>query len=192
MVVRLADNQFSSFHSGKTGGGKGSSYKPNQNYSLSPSQSKQLEVIDSVESGKIVLKTNKQKGNYGEMKMDDYFETQGYSRISTDRVTSLDDKIQKGRDGVYENANPPPKFVIAEAKYNTAQLSNTRRSGRQMSDEWIEKENRLMDAIGSEKAGEVITEMIINPDNVEKSLINIGKFGRIKNSKINEIGIATK
>ncbi|MGY0694494.1 T7SS effector LXG polymorphic toxin, partial [Virgibacillus sp. FSP13] len=35
---------------------------------------KQRAVIKSVESGKVSLKTTKRKGNYGEMKMDDYFE----------------------------------------------------------------------------------------------------------------------
>src|SRR5690625_7037636 len=39
------------------------------------------------------FKTNKQKGNYGKMKMDDYFESQGYERISKTLVTSLDDKL---------------------------------------------------------------------------------------------------
>jgi len=87
------------------------------------------------------------------MKMDDYFESQGYERISNDRVTGLDDKLSKGIDGVYENANPPPKYVIAEAKYNTAQLSNTKRSGRQMSDKWIDGENRLIEAVGMNKNG---------------------------------------
>ncbi|MDI2588769.1 T7SS effector LXG polymorphic toxin [Psychrobacillus sp. NEAU-3TGS] len=61
----------------------------------------QLKVVEEVETGNITLVTNKQKGNYGEMKMDIHFESQGFTRISNDRVTSLDDKIVKGIDGVY-------------------------------------------------------------------------------------------
>ncbi|PEE34459.1 hypothetical protein COL91_14365 [Bacillus pseudomycoides] len=79
----------------------------------------------SVESGEVVLKTTKRKGNYGEMKMDDFFESQTYTRISDDRVLTLDQKIVKGIDAVYENASPPPKYVIAEAKYNTSKFGKT-------------------------------------------------------------------
>ena len=44
-----------------------------------------------MENGSVKLKTNKRKGNYGEMKMDVHFENQGYTRLNKDRVTSLDD-----------------------------------------------------------------------------------------------------
>src|SRR5690625_1951865 len=99
------------------------------------------------------------------MKMDDYFESQGNERISNDRVTSLDDKLSKEIDSVYENANPPPKYVIAEAKYSTSQLSNTK-FGRQMSDDWSETRSRLVKAVGKEKAKEISREIMLNPDNV--------------------------
>ncbi|TKI88477.1 cytosolic protein, partial [Bacillus cereus] len=36
------------------------------------------------------------------MKMDDFFESQTYTRISDDRVLTLDQKIVKGIDGIYE------------------------------------------------------------------------------------------
>src|SRR5690625_4032991 len=143
---RFADGNYMAFNVGETGAGKSVS-------TISNARAQQRSAIESVESGEVALKTNKQKGNYGEMKMDDYFESQGYERISNDRVTGLDDKLSKGIDGVYENANHPPKYVIAEAKYNTAQLSNTKRSGRQMSDKWIDGENRLIEAVGMNKNG---------------------------------------
>ncbi|RSK33672.1 T7SS effector LXG polymorphic toxin [Bhargavaea beijingensis] len=85
-------------------------------------QIQQRNAIKSVESGKTKLKNNQQKGNYGEMKMDVHYESQGYTRISEGRVTKLDQPIAKGIDGVYENSTPPPKFIIAEAKYNTSRL----------------------------------------------------------------------
>ena len=126
------------------------------------------------------------------MKMDDYFESQGYERISKTLVTGLDDKLSKGIDGVYENANPPPKYVIAEAKYNTAQLSNTKRSGRQMGDKWIESRQRLVNEVGKEKAEEILSEMIFNPNNIEKNLIKIKPDGNIVNSTLNEQGYIYK
>src|SRR5699024_10357508 len=154
-------------------------------------RAKQRSVIDSVESGKVQLKTNKQKGNYGEMKMDDYFESQGYTRISRDRVTSLDDKIMKGIDGVYENANPPPKYVIAEAKYGASQLGNTK-SGRQMSDEWLKTRRRLENAVGQTKADEIQMEILLNPNNVEKHLIKVEGNGNIVKSKLSTHGYRMK
>ena len=35
--------------------------------------------------------TNQQKGNYAEMKMDQYYDSIGFERISQDRVTGLND-----------------------------------------------------------------------------------------------------
>ncbi|MCW1929665.1 hypothetical protein OLP62_15340, partial [Bhargavaea beijingensis] len=67
-------------------------------------QIQQRNAIKYVESGKTKLKNNQQKGNYGEMKMDVHYESQGYNRISRDRVTKLDQPIAKGIDGVLENA----------------------------------------------------------------------------------------
>lgn len=135
----------------------------------------------------MTLKTNKQKGNYGEMKMDDYFESQGYERTSKDRVISLDNKISRGIDGVYENASPPPKYVIAEAKYNSAQLSNTK-SGRQMGNDWIENRDRLAKSVGTVKAKEISKEMILNPDNIQKQLVQITTDGEAITSVLNERG----
>src|SRR5699024_9578947 len=177
---RFADGNYMAFNVGETGAGKSVS-------TISNARAQQRSAIESVESGEVALKTNKQKGNYGEMKMDDYFESQGYERISNDRVTSLDDKLSKGIDGVYENANPPPKYVIAEAKYSTSQLSNTK-FGRQMSDEWIDNRNRLVNAVGKDKADEIILDSYLNSNNVEKSLIRVNKNGEIKKSTVNNQG----
>lgn len=47
------------------------------------------DIVKGVENGDILLSNNIQKGNYGEMNMDVYFKSQGYERISLDRVTDL-------------------------------------------------------------------------------------------------------
>ena len=130
-----------------------------------------------MENGSVKLKTNKRKGNYVEMKMDVHFENQGYTRLSKDRVTGLDDKIAKGIDGVYEKTGPPRKFVIGEAKYNTSRLGTTKDGNKQMSDPWIQSGNRLESAVGKDKAREIRKEKMLNPDNVQKALIRIKPNG---------------
>ncbi len=114
------------------------------------------EYIDSVESGETELKTTKQKGNYGEMKMDQYYKGQGYERVSLDSIESLDDPIHHGIDGVYHKTDGDPPFIVAESKYGTSQLSNTKSSGKQMSDRWIE--DRLEAAVGKDMADEILME----------------------------------
>ena len=116
------------------------------------------DCVKKVESGEIELETKKQKGNYTEMKMDEHFENANFSRMGDDRIVSLDDKIHHGIDGVYKNNNPngQPKYVVAEAKYGSSQLGNTKNSGRQMSDAWISK--NLDKVVGPEVADDILTE----------------------------------
>ena len=82
--------------------------------------------------------------------------------------------------------------MIAEAKYNTAQLGNTKRSGRQMSDKWIETRQRLVNEVDKEKAKKILLEMIMNPNNFEKRLIKIKPDGTLVNSTLNEKGYIYK
>ncbi|MDQ0233116.1 hypothetical protein [Metabacillus malikii] len=158
---------------------------------IEAARAQQLKVIESVESGEVVLKTTKHKGNYGEMKMDDFFESQTYTRISDDRVLTLDQKIVRGIDGVYENSSPPPKYVIAEAKYNTSQLSNTK-DGYQMSEDWILGSNRLDEAVGPELAEKIRDEMILNPKNVVGLLVRININGNVVESLLDSSGKVLK
>ncbi|TQR19178.1 T7SS effector LXG polymorphic toxin [Psychrobacillus vulpis] len=147
----------------------------------------QLKVIEDIETGRISLETTKHKGNYGEMKMDVHFESQGYTRISLNRVTSLDDKIVQGIDGVYENSGLPPKYIIGEAKYGISQLSNTK-TGKQMSEEWVDSRNRLDKALGREKADEIRMELLLNPENIESVLVKVGKDGEVSQLILDEFG----
>ena len=110
------------------------------------------------------------------MKMDDLFESQGYERISTDRVTDLNQATHQGIDGVYYNPDGHPPYIIGEAKYGSSKLGSTL-DGKQMSDNWIEK--RLVDAVGEEMADDIILEMMLNPDNVQKQLVNISADGNV-------------
>lgn len=72
------------------------------------------------------------------------------------QVRSLADRPRgRGIDGVYQNTNPPPPYVVTETKYRTTGpdgksryidgdgsvsdrlLSMTKGSGKQMSDRWV-------------------------------------------------------
>ncbi|MCU5096850.1 hypothetical protein [Bacillus wiedmannii] len=150
--------------------------KPKTINNVQQAKIKQKEIINEVENGNVKLKTNKQKGNYGEMKMDVHFESKGFDRISNDRVTSLDDKIVKGIDGVYYNQGPPPKYIIGEAKCGGAKTKD----GRQMSDTWVEGKVRLEKAVGKDAADDILLE------GYDKILVNIKEDGSIITKKLDD------
>ena len=110
-------------------------------------------IIEKVENGEIVLTTDREKGNFGEMKTDQEMRKKGYERISGGAVTSLDEPGHQGLDGVYCNPNGKPPILIADAKYNTAQLQKNTADGPQLSWNWTDK--RLDADIGKEKADEI-------------------------------------
>lgn len=93
--------------------------------------------------------TNQQKGNYAEMKMDQYYDSIGFERISQDRVTGLNDAGHQGLDGVYQNKGTN-EYIVGEAKYNTSKLSTLKDGTKQMSKKWIGGK-RLEEAVGTEK-----------------------------------------
>ena len=138
--------------------------------------SKQKQEVNAVESGKKIPETSLEKGNYGEMKTDIDLKEKGYERISLERVTNLDETGHQGIDGVYYNPDGIPQYIIADAKYETAQLSDTA-DGRQMSENWIDK--RLDASVGKEKADEIRLEKIFNPDNVGSYIAHVSQDGKV-------------
>ncbi|MFI3065530.1 hypothetical protein ODU47_11520, partial [Streptococcus suis] len=129
-----------------------------------------IKAIHNVENGTTPLMTNAQKGNYGEMKMDRYMEERGYTRVSNDRVTSINAKGHQGIDGVYYHKGTDT-YIVAEAKYNKAQLGNPK-DGPQMSSNWIDK--RLQKAVGSD-----LTDVIIS-QGYDSLLVRIMPDGSVK------------
>ncbi|WP_252729896.1 hypothetical protein [Zobellia uliginosa] len=162
---------------------------------LSERAMRQQDVIDDVQNGVETLGTNKRKGNYGEMKMDRHLEDiteingnpANLSRLGDDAVESLDQTIAKGIDGVYENANPPPQYIIAEAKYNTSKLGNTL-DGPQMSDDWINGSDRLTDAVGEEAANQIRLAKMLDPESVQSVLVHIDPAGNVTTSAVDALG----
>ena len=134
-------------------------------------------IIKGVENGDVPLSNNIQKGNYGEMKMDAYFKSQGYERISLDRVTDLNTPTHQGIDGVYYNPDGHPPYIIGEAKYGSSRLSILADGTPQMSDKWII--DRLENAVGEGVANDIKMEMILNPDNVGSILVHVSSDGGI-------------
>ena len=114
-------------------------------------------ALDRIENGEQL--SDKELGNLCEMMMDQYYIKLGYKPLHK-RVSSLDDPIHQGIDGVYEKDG---KFVIVDAKYNKAQLHETK-DGRQMSENWIN--NRLDEAVGKEEADEIRDAMEDDPSSV--------------------------
>ena len=77
---------------------------------------------------------------------------------------------------MWRHGNPPPDYVITEAKYDTSRLGMTK-DGRQMSDKWIMEKNRLRKAVGKAEAGRIIRAMRLN--SVEKRLHTVNPAGKL-------------
>lgn len=88
---------------------------------------------------------------------------------------------------MYESSSLPPKYIIGEAKYGSSQLSKTK-TGKQMSDEWVDSRNRLDNALGREKADEIRMELLLNPENIESVLVKVGKDGEVSQLILDEFG----
>ena len=124
----------------------------NKHWDTIKAQEMQKQEITKFENGikDGVQYTNQQKGNYAEMKMDQYYDSIGFERISQDRVTGLNDAGHQGLDGVYQNKGTN-EYIVGEAKYNTSKLSTLKDGTKQMSKKWIGGK-RLEEAVGTEKA----------------------------------------
>lgn len=134
------------------------------------------EAFEKIANGEKL--TDAEKGNLGEMLMDQYYTSQGYKPIHSPRVIDLEHKSGQGIDGVYEkiNADGSKEYVIADAKVNSSKLNKGLADGTdQMSDAWIEK--RLDNAVGKEKADEIRDSYEDNPDSVSKTVYHFKFVG---------------
>ena len=82
----------------------------------------------------------------------DLFE-KGYDSFHI-RRTDIDEPLSQGIDGVFQNPQTG-EFIIVESKYNTSGLSMTN-DGLQMSDNWIQGGNRLVNEVGPDLANEIM------------------------------------
>ncbi|MCC8051411.1 MAG: hypothetical protein LIP10_12295 [Clostridiales bacterium] len=146
---------------------------------------KQDAELARIASGEKTLETTQEKGNFGEMATDRDLRDNGYERISKEIVTGLDNSGHQGIDGVYYNSDGHPPYLIADAKYGTAQLADTL-DGKQMSENWIDK--RLDESVGKEKADEIRMEKLMNPDRVGSYVAHIDSNGTVSYDKLDENG----
>ncbi|PEP12983.1 hypothetical protein COE81_17085 [Bacillus wiedmannii] len=145
--------------------------------------------------------TNKQKGNYGEIKSsDNLLNNQSLKEAGFDlkpvgksAPSGINDKIVKGIDGLYENANAESKikYVIDEAKFGSSQLGKTK-DGRQMSNDWLKGsetgKSRILKAVeGDEVLAEQITKAL-QKGKVERVLSKVDSSGKVKTFKIDSKG----
>lgn len=118
--------------------------------------------------------TNAQKGVYGEHVGDIHMHNQGHTKMDGSLTKSTDTPKGRGIDGVWKGANPPPEYIISEAKYGSGKLGKTK-DGKQMSDKWID--NRLDKAVGRKEADKIRRAKL--KGNVEKQLLNIDDKGNV-------------
>ena len=77
---------------------------------------------------------------------------------------------ETGIDGIYKHPNPPPDFVISEAKYNKARLGMTS-DGKQMSDKWVNEERLEKAGLSRKERSKILRSLDKNDGSVEKILI---------------------
>lgn len=108
------------------------------------------------------LASNSEKGVYGEHISDAYMRAQGHRKLNDGGLVTPPPPggtaRGNGLDGVWKHGNPPPDYIITEAKYNTSSLGMTQ-DGRQMSNGWILGSNRLEKAVGGDEADKIIRAM---------------------------------
>ena len=127
--------------------------------------------------------TAKQKGNFGEIVSDTHLKQKhSLKRIGDKPPKTIDDKLRKGIDGIYENNSPPPKYVINESKYGQGKLNPNTADGPQMSDKWIE--NRLEKQLGPDKADEIIRAM--KNGEADKVLSKVDESGNVSTFKLDK------
>lgn len=149
---------------------------------IAADKKEQKEIIDKIENNrdpqnnKLKFGPNQISGNYGEMKMDDYYESRGYIRISDHRVTDLTKATPQGIDGVYYRPSPNPKYIIAEAKFGRSKVKKSASGVKQMGALWIRE--RLNGAVG-ESAAQKILDSSKTKGEVECQLFKISQEGKV-------------
>jgi len=125
-----------------------------------------------------------QKGAAGEYNADQYMKEQGHTplgKTGEDYVPGAN-----GIDGVYKGANPPPDYIITEAKYDTSQLGMTT-DGKQMSDTWLTRES-LRDAnIPDEDIDKVLDGLFANDGTVQKLVVRNKPDGQSEMKELNAV-----
>lgn len=146
----------------------------------------QIKIARDVCSGTRALETSLVKGNYGEIVEDLLILGAGFSSMHS-RISTLTARTHLGIDGVYHKSlRSRNLYIVADAKFGSSRLSTTR-TGRQLSDMWIdyrlnngletspssERSTRLEAAIGKFYAYKAIKDINAHRAVLIKLLVHI-------------------
>lgn len=111
---------------------------------------------------------NKLKGNITEKLVDSHFKRQGWHKLEGEYgVNGIDGLYVKyTKDGAIE------KVMIAESKYNTSRLGDTR-DGKQMSKEWILSKLEILCEKNSNNKEYAIIKEMVEKDCYRSRLVNV-------------------
>jgi hypothetical protein len=97
---------------------------------------------------------------------------------------------KNGIDGVYKNPNPPPDYIITEAKYGSSQLKKGLADGtNQLDNKWTFGD-RLNDMVGKEQAA--LIRQAQESGNVQKWLIRVSADGKVTAKLVDAAGSVVK
>ncbi|GAA0824245.1 hypothetical protein GCM10009111_34890 [Colwellia asteriadis] len=85
---------------------------------------------------------------------------------------------ETGIDGIYLHPNPPPDYVITEAKYNTARLGKTK-DGKQMGNDWVTDKRLEKAGLSRQQRDEILDALDDNDGTVQKLLIRNKEDGTL-------------
>jgi len=126
---------------------------------------------------------NHKKAAAGEYNAHQHMLEKGYTPVG-----KTDGKYKPGEtgiDGIYYHPNPPPDFVITEAKYNTARLGKTK-TGKQMSNDWVTDKRLEKAGLSKTQRDDILDALEGNDGTVQKLLIRNKPDGSLV---VKELGI---
>jgi hypothetical protein len=98
--------------------------------------------------------SNNAKGAFGEITSDAFLTEKGYQPLHPRKTALTQGWGESGIDGAFVKDG---QYYIVEAKYRgQAALSTLSNGTKQMSDEWIQGSNRLVDAVGKVNEQEIL------------------------------------
>ncbi|WP_076752634.1 PAAR-like protein [Elizabethkingia anophelis] len=143
----------------------------------------QDDIIRQIKNGDLELSSSARKGNFGEMAADRDMMNKGYDPLH-ERLTDIDAPTHQGIDGVFKDPDPPPKYVVVDAKYGQAGLNTLADGTRQMSDDWIQ--DRLANTVSRQEMRQMMT------NGYERVVAKVDEAGNITYRKVNSDGYIIK
>jgi len=107
-------------------------------------------------------------------------------------MTSPNDEIVKGIDGIYSNKNPNSniRYVINESRFNASQLCKMKKGIKQMSDEWLLEDGgkRILEAVNGDE--ELMFDILeaLGSGKVEKVLSKVDANGKVTTYRLDSTG----